>query len=188
MSGLNSLDYLFATVPALAATGDGMNGSGEQGESRVSMPAPPYSGTDSGGANPNEGGTDIVTDSEAAMVLRYRAATASGMAAAISFAEVKAAAEEDWAWVGHDLAAMIALADLIATRHCRERGEVPPSYTDVVQCRSCGPIWIFPGGAPVVLACPWCLNELPGRDRIPRPPAGAGGGGAYSIALGIGLK
>lgn len=176
MSGLQVLNYLFVTAPTLAASGDGTSRSGKQGESRGAVPPRPAPGADSGNETPIEAGNGAVTDSEAPLALRYRAATASGMAAAISFAESKSAAGEDWAWACHDLEALVALADLIATRHCRERGEVPPSYTDVTRCRTCGPVWIFPGGAPAVLACPWCLNELPGRDCIPRPPAGAGGG------------
>ncbi len=61
-----------------------------------------------------------------------------------------------------------ALIRAIQTRRMRERGEVPPHYTEVTVCAHCGPIMIFPGVAESVEGCPWCFNRVAGLP-VPRP-------------------
>ncbi len=61
-----------------------------------------------------------------------------------------------------------ALIRAIQTRRMRERGEVPPHYTEVTVCAHCGPIPIFPDAAARVLGCPWCFNRVAGLP-VPRP-------------------
>ena len=53
-----------------------------------------------------------------------------------------------------------ALIRAIQTRRMRERGEVPPHYTEVTVCAHCGPVPIFPGVTERVLGCPWCFNRM----------------------------
>ena len=55
-----------------------------------------------------------------------------------------------------------ALIRAIQTRRMRERGEVPPHYTEVTVCAHCGPVPIFPGVTERVLGCPWCFNRMRG--------------------------
>ncbi len=61
-----------------------------------------------------------------------------------------------------------ALIRAIQTRRMRERGEVPPHYTEVTVCAHCGPIPIFSGVAERVEGCPWCFNRVRGLS-VPRP-------------------
>ncbi len=61
-----------------------------------------------------------------------------------------------------------ALIRSIQTRRMRERGEVPPHYTEITVCAHCGPIMIFPGVAESVEGCPWCFNRVAGLP-VPRP-------------------
>ncbi len=61
-----------------------------------------------------------------------------------------------------------ALIRAIETRRMRERGEVPPHYTEVTVCAHCGPIPIFPGVGEQVEGCPWCFNRVRGLS-VPRP-------------------
>ena len=59
-----------------------------------------------------------------------------------------------------------ALIRAIQTRRMRERGEVPPHYTEVTVCAHCGPIPIFPGVGEQVEGCPWCFNRLDGQPYV----------------------
>jgi hypothetical protein len=36
------------------------------------------------------------------------------------------------------------------------RGIVPEGWTAITVCLQCGPVWVPPGGAAEVSACPWC--------------------------------
>ena len=51
----------------------------------------------------------------------------------------------------------------------RERGEIPPHYTQIVTCKGCGPVYLWAGLPNMVEGCPWCLNRTKGIS-IPRPP------------------
>lgn len=164
---LADLDALFATPPAPprppASAAPGTEGDGATGARPAGAAEPP----------------DLAE--------RYALASAATPDPLTpTLAEIRAAAGDDWPWLAGDLDALRAFAAIITTRRHRERGKVPPSYTATTVCRACGPVWIFPGGPPAVLACPWCLNALPGRDRIPRPPqpGAAGGGGGIPFAPG----
>ncbi len=55
-----------------------------------------------------------------------------------------------------------ALAHAMQTRRMRERGEIPPHYTEVTTCARCGPVHIFPGVPDRVDGCPWCFNRVKG--------------------------
>ena len=61
-----------------------------------------------------------------------------------------------------------AVISSVATQRLRERGEVPPHYTEIVECAGCGPVWLFAATGDRVLACPWCLNRAKGLP-VPRP-------------------
>lgn len=56
-----------------------------------------------------------------------------------------------------------------------DAGQVPQGYTQVVQCRGCGPVLLCPGYADQLIACPWCFRRKAGQF-IPRPEAGVSQG------------
>ncbi len=86
----------------------------------------------------------------------------------LTFADLKQSTGLDWPEIQHDHATLEALARAIQTRRLRERGEVPPHYTEITVCAHCGPIMIFPGVAESVEGCPWCFNRVAGLP-VPRP-------------------
>ncbi len=86
----------------------------------------------------------------------------------LTFADLKQSTGLDWPEIQHDHATLEALARAIQTRRLRERGEVPPHYTEITVCAYCGPIMIFPGVAESVEGCPWCFNRVAGLP-VPRP-------------------
>lgn len=47
-------------------------------------------------------------------------------------------------------------------------GTVPATWTAVVRCRGCGPVWLWPTCPSEVIACPWCRHRKAGT-RIPTP-------------------
>lgn len=49
-------------------------------------------------------------------------------------------------------------------RYLRHRGQVPDGWTEVVRCRGCGPVYLWPGCPAEVVACPWCSNRKSGRS------------------------
>jgi hypothetical protein len=85
----------------------------------------------------------------------------------VSLAELRELAGKDWPELEANPELLECFADMVAVRHMRERGEVPPSYTAVTVCAGCGPVPIFPGVAKKVEGCPWCLNRAAGRP-VPR--------------------
>jgi len=85
----------------------------------------------------------------------------------VSMAELKTLAGEDWYWLNEDPARLEAFAHVVMTRRMRERGEVPPEYTAITECAGCGPVPVWAGCPPAVLACPWCFNRLRGL-LVPR--------------------
>jgi hypothetical protein len=85
----------------------------------------------------------------------------------IRIAELRELAGKDWPELEANPELLECFADMVAVRHMRERGEVPPSYTAVTVCAGCGPVPIFPGVAEKVEGCPWCLNRAAGRP-VPR--------------------
>ena len=38
-------------------------------------------------------------------------------------------------------------------------GGVPEGWTQAVQCSGCGPVPLWPGAPPEVIACPWCRHR-----------------------------
>ncbi len=86
----------------------------------------------------------------------------------LTLADLQQAAGRDWPEIENDPATLEALARAIQTRRMRERGEVPPHYTEVTVCAHCGPVPIFPGASERVLGCPWCFNRIQ-RLPVPRP-------------------
>ena len=83
--------------------------------------------------------------------------------------ELREAAGPDWLEAKHDPAMLDALARAIEVRKMRERGEVPPHYTESTVCRGCGLVPIFPGVPEHVDGCPWCWNRVAGNP-MPRAP------------------
>lgn len=81
----------------------------------------------------------------------------------LTVGDLQEAAGPDWSEAQIDRSLLEALAEAVATRRMRERGEIPPHYTATTNCRHCGPVPIFPGVADQVEGCPWCLNRAAGR-------------------------
>ena len=91
----------------------------------------------------------------------------------IPLAELRDLAGDDWPGLEADPGLMNAFAHAVRTRRMRERGEVPPEYTQIVHCEGCGPVPLWAGAPGRVVACPWCFNRVAGRP-IPHPSGGAG--------------
>lgn len=85
----------------------------------------------------------------------------------VSLAELRELAGADWPELEANPEQLECFADMVAVRHMRERGEVPPSYTAVTVCAGCGSVPIFEGVGPTVEGCPWCFNRAAGRP-VPR--------------------
>lgn len=49
-----------------------------------------------------------------------------------------------------------------------DAGQPPTGWDAVRYCRLCGPVLLWPGCPPIVLACPWCFRRKAGR-YVPRP-------------------
>ena len=75
--------------------------------------------------------------------------------------EIQQAAEDGWPEVSNDPAQLVAFADSLAIVQIRESGGVPDTYVSVTTCQKCdGPVPIWPGCPPRVMACVWCMNGL----------------------------
>jgi hypothetical protein len=61
-----------------------------------------------------------------------------------------------------------AFAHALRTDFERQRGALPPHYTQLAECAACGPVWLWAGAPARVLACPWCHNRGAGLP-VPRP-------------------
>ena len=81
----------------------------------------------------------------------------------ISYLELRREAAQDWPSLMADPALLDTFAHALATRRMREKGEIPPDYTDNTVCAECGPVPIFEGCSSEVLACVWCSNRVSGR-------------------------
>ncbi len=86
----------------------------------------------------------------------------------LTLTELQEAAGPDWPEVEANIELADALADAVKTRWMRERGQVPPNYTSLTICASCGPVPVWPDCPEHVLACPWCFNRAAGKP-IPTP-------------------
>ena len=58
---------------------------------------------------------------------------------------------------------------VLAKRRVMAQGITPEGWTAVVECRRCGPVLLWPGCPPQVIACPWCRHRKAGVS-IPQPP------------------
>ncbi len=85
----------------------------------------------------------------------------------LRLAELRTLAGEDWRWLNEEPARLEAFAHMVMTRRMRERGAVPSEYTAITECAGCGPVPVWAGCPPAVLACPWCFNRLRGLP-VPR--------------------
>jgi hypothetical protein len=88
----------------------------------------------------------------------------------IPIAELRTLAGADWPDCERDPALLKTFAHAVEIRKMRERGEIPPHYTQRCTCARCGPVWLWPGAPDYVQGCPWCLNRAAGR-RVPRRAA-----------------
>ncbi|MEF8982701.1 hypothetical protein [Thiohalorhabdus sp.] len=72
---------------------------------------------------------------------------------------LQALLQEVWDDVRDDPDLVRALAKSKLEGRGRYRGYVPATWTDVLECPHCGPVWIWPPagqlGEPVI-GCPWC--------------------------------
>lgn len=84
-------------------------------------------------------------------------------------ADLEAAAGVDWPEVRDRPGALAALAELLRTQAQRDRGEVPPHYTQACECATCGPVWLWEGAPAHLTACPWCMTRAKGAPT-PQPP------------------
>ncbi len=82
--------------------------------------------------------------------------------------ELQRAADDDWPEVSNDPAQLVAFADSLAIVQIRESGCVPDTYVSVTTCQKCGPVPIWQGCPPRVMACVWCMN---GQKAPPIPGA-----------------
>ncbi len=56
-----------------------------------------------------------------------------------------------------------------------DAGQIPPEWGEPVAsfCKGCGPVPLWKGCPPVVMACPWCFRRNAG-EAIPRPLVACG--------------
>ena len=66
----------------------------------------------------------------------------------------------DWAAFEAYPARLKAFAEMVMISEMREQGIVPDHYTSETECKHCGPVPIFPGCPPKIMACVWCINGL----------------------------
>ncbi len=79
--------------------------------------------------------------------------------------ELRRAAGEDWDEFSVP-AKILGFADSLAIKQIREDSSVPDHFTAITKCKQCGPVPIFPGCPPKIMACVWCLN---GQTAPPVP-------------------
>ncbi len=80
--------------------------------------------------------------------------------------ELRELAGKDWPELQANPELLECFADMVAVRHMRERGIVPPSYIANTFCCGCNAVVpIFPGVAEKIEGCPWCFNRVAGRPR-----------------------
>jgi len=72
-------------------------------------------------------------------------------------ADVAACKSESDATLNTYLAAM-------ARRRAMAQGITPEGWMAVVECRGCGPVLLWPGCPPQVIACPWCRHRKAGAS------------------------
>ena len=66
----------------------------------------------------------------------------------------------DWPAFEAYPARLKAFAEMVMISEMREQGIVPDHYTSETECKHCGPVPIFPGCPPKIMACVWCINGL----------------------------
>ncbi len=65
-------------------------------------------------------------------------------------------------------ATLRAYAQALFASSEREAGRQPPGWDHAGHCSGCGPVWLWKGAGPALLACPWCWNRL-AHKPTPRP-------------------
>ena len=73
---------------------------------------------------------------------------------------------QDWREGKINAQALAAFALLLVKRREMDEGKRPADYTQIADCKQCGPVWLFLSGE--VLGCPWCRNRIADQP-IPRP-------------------
>ena len=88
----------------------------------------------------------------------------------IDTAVVDELADEDVAACAGESDATLATYLLVLVRRsAMEMGVVPHGWTQIVTCRGCGPVPLWPECPSEVIACPWCAIRT--RKRTPSPIA-----------------
>ena len=82
--------------------------------------------------------------------------------------ELRDLAAADWPTLEADPELLETFAHAVRTRRMREAGEIPPEYTQTVECAGCGPVLLWEGAPERVAACPWCFNRIRGLP-VPMP-------------------
>lgn len=85
----------------------------------------------------------------------------------ISINDLKLLAGDDWHDCLKDKQLLNAYALAVSYRLQREQGIVPEEWTTIVNCKGCGPVYLW-SGLTNVIACPWCINRSLGLP-IPCP-------------------
>ena len=81
--------------------------------------------------------------------------------------ELKAYLGDEWTEVEDDEEQIKAIRCCLTEAKLIERGIVPRAFTDITDCKYCGPVFIYPGYPNPANNCPWCFNRLRGLP-IPR--------------------
>ena len=113
-----------------------------------------------------EGPPEVLTDELAERLRRHKPellSLYSRRVHSIPLAELRDLSGDDWLLMEADPELLEAFAHAVRTRRMRERGEVPPEYTNIAECAGCGSVPLWKGSPSRVLACPWCFNRLRGQ-------------------------
>jgi len=77
--------------------------------------------------------------------------------------ELKEVLEDDWVEVSNDPAQLEAARySMFVTRQVAA-GQVPESFTAIIECHHCGKVPAWPGYPTPTNNCPWCLGRVAGR-------------------------
>ena len=70
--------------------------------------------------------------------------------------------DDEWQEIVSDPEQLRSFIYSLVTVESRERGEIPPGYTEMVHCQTCSQdVPHFPIDGDTVTACVWCLNGQP---------------------------
>ena len=74
--------------------------------------------------------------------------------------DLKESLKDEWAEVTNDPNQLEAARYSLRTARQIAAGEIPESYTSVVECSHCGKVPAWPGYPTPTNSCPWCFNRM----------------------------